>query len=273
MSKEQLVPLNAEARSMLDVERDRPDAPDNVRNRVFEHIATSIAVGVGPAGGNGPGAAGGHRLGSSARMFSGINRRTASLLLGTAIVGGGVGAATHAWLAAPHAPAHVAPTPTPAPVATGTGQLPRIDVEAPPLAPASPPMPAIRPSAAPAIARDVAGKDVELGMERALIERARMAGARGDTASELEALDRHARDFPAGRLTEDREALAVQALVVSGRIEEARARAVRFRARFPSSVFLAAVNAAVGGHPEHGARESGASGDFRDGSARDPQLR
>jgi hypothetical protein len=251
MSKEPLLPLNREARSMLDVERDRPDAPDDVRRRVFEHVATSIAVGGGSAGGDRPGTARGHRMRFGVRRSSGIDGRMAFLLLGMAIAGGGVGATTHAWLAAPRAPISVAPTPTPTPSPTtiGRGQLPTIADETPPLASDSPSAPILRPSAAPAIVRNVAGKDVGLGMERALIERARTAGARGDTASMLEALDRHARDFPAGRLTEEREALAIQALVQSGRIDEARSRAVRFRARFPTSVFLAPVNAALGGHP------------------------
>jgi hypothetical protein len=251
MSKEPLLALNAEARSMLDVERERPDAPDEVRSRVFEHIATSIAVGGGPAGGGRPGAAPGHRLGSGARMLSGIDGRIASLLLGSAIVGGGVGAATHAWLATPRPPAHVAPAAPmvrPAPAPTGMEQPPANAEDTTLVVPSGSSTPAPRPSA-PAIARDVAGKDVNLGLERALIDRARTASARGDTAAALEALDRHARDFPAGRLTEEREALAIQALVQLGRIEEARARAVRFRARFPSSVFLAPVNAALEGHP------------------------
>jgi len=100
MSKEPLVPLNREARSMLDVERDRPDAPADVRRRVFEHVATSIAVGVGPASGDRPEGARGHRLRFGARRSSRIDGRMAFLLLGMAIAGGGVGATTHAWLAA-----------------------------------------------------------------------------------------------------------------------------------------------------------------------------
>jgi hypothetical protein len=98
-------------------------------------------------------------------------------------------------------------------------------------------------------ALESAGKDVSLAMERDLIDRARMALARGDGDAALDALERHATDFQGGRLVEEREALMVQALVQTGRIDAARARAARFRARFPNSVLLPAVDAAVGRAP------------------------
>jgi hypothetical protein len=72
-----------------------------------------------------------------------------------------------------------------------------------------------------------------------------MALARGQPRGALEALDAHARDFPAGQMIEEREALIVQALAQSGRTSEARAAAARFRARFPRSVFLPVIEAVV----------------------------
>ena len=52
----------------------------------------------------------------------------------------------------------------------------------------------------------------------------------------------HARLFKDGRLAEEREALRVKALAGLGRSEEARRAAAAFRARFPRSVLLPAVN-------------------------------
>jgi dienelactone hydrolase len=45
------------------------------------------------------------------------------------------------------------------------------------------------------------------------------------------ALDAHAREFPAGCLAEEREALAVHALAAHGRTREVSARARAFRMR------------------------------------------
>jgi hypothetical protein len=58
-------------------------------------------------------------------------------------------------------------------------------------------------------------------------------------------VNKHAARFPAGKLTEEREAIAVQALVVLHRTEEARARAARFQQRYPGSVLAPSVAAAL----------------------------
>jgi hypothetical protein len=88
--------------------------------------------------------------------------------------------------------------------------------------------------------------DESLTRERALVETARSAVARGDGSAALQATSEHARTFPNGRLVEEREALAVQALVLAGRRDEARARAERFRQRYPNGLFLPVVDAAIG---------------------------
>jgi outer membrane protein assembly factor BamD (BamD/ComL family) len=86
---------------------------------------------------------------------------------------------------------------------------------------------------------------VDLAAERALIDRARMALARSQSGAALEAVDAHAKSFPRGRLAEEREAIAIQALSQAGRAADARVRADRFRAAYPNSVFGAAVDAVV----------------------------
>ena len=77
------------------------------------------------------------------------------------------------------------------------------------------------------------------------MDRARTALGRAQSADALAALDAHAARFPHGRLSEEREALAVDALARSGRMDLAVARAARFRAAYPHSVFTGVVDAAL----------------------------
>lgn len=74
---------------------------------------------------------------------------------------------------------------------------------------------------------------------------ARTALARGLASDALSATELHAKRFVRGRLAEEREAIAVQALVSKGDANAARARADRFRRTFPDSIFRAAVDSAV----------------------------
>jgi hypothetical protein len=175
---------------------------------------------------------------------SALSVRTIPFLVGAALAGGGIGAAVHARFASrPTAPMSI--TTATALASEPVSAAPSSSVAAIPIA--SPAVSVAEAKVVPARKEppEGAGKDVSLGRERDLIERARMAIARGQGGAALEALDRHAKDFPRGRLVEEREALAVQALVQDGRLDGARARATLFRTRFPSSVFLPAVNAAV----------------------------
>jgi outer membrane biosynthesis protein TonB len=61
---------------------------------------------------------------------------------------------------------------------------------------------------------------------------------RSDPSSALSAADAHARTHPAGAFADEREILAVDALVRLGRRDEAVARADRFRATHPASPYL-----------------------------------
>jgi hypothetical protein len=122
-----------------------------------------------------------------------------------------------------------------------------VEVERPAPPPSEPAVSPAPPSAvpAPAPARPARVRDLDLGAESALLDRARSALARGDAEAALSAITEHARSFPRGQLGEAREALAVQALVEAGRAGEARARAERFRARFPDSSYAPVVEAAL----------------------------
>lgn len=94
-----------------------------------------------------------------------------------------------------------------------------------------------------------ASRSADLAAERASLDVARTALARGDGANALAGCDDHERRFPRGALAEEREAIAVQALVLSHRGDEARARAERFRRAHPRSILLPAVLAGAGAEP------------------------
>lgn len=85
----------------------------------------------------------------------------------------------------------------------------------------------------------------DLAKEQELVDTARGALARGRAAEALAATEQHAARFPTGALAEERDALAVQAVVLDGRSVEARLRADRFVRKYPRSIFRAAVERAV----------------------------
>ncbi len=80
-----------------------------------------------------------------------------------------------------------------------------------------------------------------LAEERVGLEIARTAIGRGEHVHALEALAAHEREFPRSRVAEEREVLFVRALAGSGRRDEARRRAARFREQYPESLFLPAL--------------------------------
>jgi hypothetical protein len=80
-----------------------------------------------------------------------------------------------------------------------------------------------------------------LSRERTAIDTARTALARGDAKGALQLLVAHAHDFPAGAFAEEAAALRIQALLRSGAEPEAREAAAEFRAKYPRSLILPAL--------------------------------
>jgi len=56
----------------------------------------------------------------------------------------------------------------------------------------------------------------------------------------------HAKSYPNGMLAQEREVIAVEALMKTGRTAEAKARAEKFKARFPGSSHARRIDAIVG---------------------------
>lgn len=85
----------------------------------------------------------------------------------------------------------------------------------------------------------------ELARERVLLDLARDKAARGEPASVLALAEQHRGQFPRGKLGEEREALAIRALISLGRVDEARMRARTFRLAYPNSILLPAIDSAM----------------------------
>jgi len=77
-------------------------------------------------------------------------------------------------------------------------------------------------------------KDEGPQAEVKLLERAQDA-LRSRPAEALALCNDHSRRFPSGMLVQEREVIAIEALVKTDRKEEAKVRAERFKARFPGS--------------------------------------
>lgn len=84
-----------------------------------------------------------------------------------------------------------------------------------------------------------------LAAERGLLDIARASLIAGEAADALAAAEQHRRLYPEGILSEEREALAVKALLALDRTAEARSRADALARRAPGSLVLRGVRAAL----------------------------
>jgi hypothetical protein len=197
-------------------------------------------------------------LGASAWLAS----TGAKAVLGLALTGLAAGGVTLARGRSETAPMPPAPTgvasvrdealardvgPSALPTSQPSARAAEPHIEAEPrvaLAPSSPVAAAAPSTSGSSIAAPT--RDDELGAERDLLEKARASLGSGDAPGALRQLADHAARFPKGRMGDEREALAIRALVVSGRRDEARARFDRFRERSPRSLLVPAMEAALG---------------------------
>lgn len=216
--------------------------PRGAKARVLDGVES--ALGVGPPG-SGPSAGHGAAEPPRARTAGPVGSLRAAQTLVTFGLGAAVGAVA-VWSArSPAEPAPVVHVDSAPAIATGA-------VIATPSAIASEPAPAAAPEAAtdlraPARPTSAAPAAVDTSSaERALLDRARHQLEEKDGASALGSLDQHARRYPNGVLVQEREAMMVRALLLVGRVADARARADRFRARYPDSLLLPATEGAFG---------------------------
>jgi hypothetical protein len=249
-----LEPLDPELGTLFEAERRHPAEPAAAQARVWKAVAASlvvapIAAGVGAA--LSPKASG---L-AAAKAFGLGKLAAASAAL--FVVGGVAGAVVQHTVIEPMVAPRAEGVRTPAleaPVALPAPALEARDAGAA-VAPEVVPVPVERPrsrsTAHPAPEQEhdvrVAEPSSALAREQAIIDAARAGLARGHGDDALTALDRHEREFPAGSLTEEREGLRVLALVRVGHRVEAAESAASFRARYPRSVLLPAIDTALAG--------------------------
>lgn len=117
---------------------------------------------------------------------------------------------------------------------------PKLELPPPEPARVTLPPPSVPSAAAPAITAVS-----NLAQERSLLDRARAKMTAGEPSGALAVLALHERRHPRGVLSEEREAMAINALVSMGHEEEARRRGALFQARFPSSLVRRSVEAAL----------------------------
>lgn len=216
-------------------ERGYQEVPDAaVRAHLLAAIQQRVAgSGGGGSGGEGPGAA----TMATSKAVAGM--------IATFVVGGLVGAAVmHA------APAGVVVATSVASVAEASAPSVAAPTPEPPTPLASAAIEAPVASAASLAAKVPSGDARGAAAERALVDAARIALASGEPSQALDIVERHVRDYPQGRLVEEREAIAIRALVKASRYDEARERAARFQARYARSVAAPAVSAALRSIPE-----------------------
>ncbi len=105
--------------------------------------------------------------------------------------------------------------------------------------------PAVEAPAAVAVPQRAPASEVELSEAEVLLAARRALVA--DPALALAAVNQHERRFPSGKLVEEREVLAIEALRNLGRTAEMEARSERFRARYPSSIHGRSVKGPTSG--------------------------
>jgi hypothetical protein len=236
-----------------------PDVQDRVRARVAATVIASSAVGAATT-------ASAATKGAGAAVLTSAAAKTSLVVLAVATVGTTGAVAVHRQRVRTQAPAvvavraaepHRAPVPPRAePLAPATAEPAAQEVAPPPFV--APPVevaavrPAVRPlrradasSESPPTDERAAPTSAGLADENAFIEAARAALSAGEPARAAALLAHHARIHPRGQMEEEREALWVQALAAAGDGPAARARADAFRRRFPRSIQLGVVAAAL----------------------------
>ena len=238
--------LDPELAQLFSAEARFPHATQAQRARAWQRLESALALPALPAN---PGDA-------PIAQAATVGKASATLGLGkllgvgavTFVLGGVSGAAVYHAVAPPPAPV-VIEVPVPAPA------LPEPSVRSPDASPspdaalpqdAQPePRELEKPRPRPSQPVEEPTTASELARERAIIDVVRAAIARGHADSALEAVARHAREFPEGRLREEREGLRVLALVRAGHREQAEAAMVRFKQRYPGSLLSPAIESAL----------------------------
>jgi hypothetical protein len=267
-------------RALIDADNQRPGPSDSVRRGVYAAVGMSLGLApvvvvaaaeiiAGSSSATAATAAGSTAVGTVASGVSILGRLALLAKAPLASVGVGVvlGAALTTYVVKAPKPrtatatapvatkvvaaetskrvsAPVAPAEAPAPVPVAAPQTPPL-VRAHTLA-ASPDLVERHATPAPAHTLERAPRSTgALAEEQTLLDPARAALAHGDGVGALSLLDQHARRFPDGALAQEREAMTIHALVLTGDAERAHRRADAFRVRYPGSLLWPMIDATL----------------------------
>lgn len=233
--------LEADVLAIVRAERAIAEPAPDVKARMLAVVSTRTS---GPSGGGGGGGPGGRRAPSFALSGWQVPAAVAAAFL--------LGFVTNAALStAPrNTPVVARPSGEAAVLArSGASSSPAVSLTDVPAIPPSA-LPNASPPAPSSSVRTAEPDNKGLAGERALLDVARTALANGDSARALVAVARHESAYPTGLLVEEREAMAVKALVAAGRNEEARARGSRYAKRFPGGLMRPAVDGALRSIPD-----------------------
>jgi len=229
---EPIDPVDEDLAKLCASER-RARAPEEALARVWSRLGPIV-----------PPPHGGGNTGTSAPAHGWLASHAVGVAVATFVGGVAAGAALHAAVQKPPLPRVIyieTPASPPAP-APSNAPVPWVEESAssPPVVPAPPPPRATLPP------RSVPDS---LRTERDVLDHARSLLTSGDANDALTLLDDHASHFLRPQLGEEREALAIQALVALHRYDEARERARRFHEASPNSLFAPVIDAAIGAIP------------------------
>jgi hypothetical protein len=250
MNEPDLAPLDPDVRELLDLER-TPDPPSpGAKGRVWERVQESLLPGP-PPGPAIPAA-------EVATASSGAALTVGALIVGAAVLVGVLGLPGPEEEAEPSAPnVHVrsllpatvpAVLPDPPHVATPGVDDPTPEPEAGPAAvePLSEPVAEPNVTRTATVQRPKRDAPDRLEEERRLLDGGRRALRDGRASDALDAVAAHKARYPRGKLVEEREALRIRAFDRMGKATLAREVALRFLARYPSSIHRDIVERIVG---------------------------
>ncbi len=251
-----------ELESLLSAERARPEPAAAVKSAVAAKVAAALgatALGAGVAVGVATAAAASASAKAGASVTAAAGTGLALKVALGVLLGGVIGGTIVAVTLPPRVIVQTREVGVEVPgtgpsAANAAATAPSTTIVISPGAPSAsvvPGAPSARPpspptsTSSPGSGSIVGGHDVDLARERALVDRARSALARGDAAGAIGAAEEHRKAFPRGQLAEEREVVAIQGLAAAGRSEEAANRAGAFRKAYPSSLLLPIVDAAL----------------------------
>ena len=228
----ELPPLSKELAALRDAARP-PRPPSGFEDRVAAKLAQSMVM-LPEAPGSGGAATAGAQVPLAKLISGGVLVLLTGVGLGVALERNVLQPPSPPAIVAPVAPVVVPEPPRVEPV--------KVVVQEPVVAPVVEPVKVVPPPVAPpkpvveVTAPPASGRDVSLSAERALLEVARAAMAKGELPATFSALEKHQREFANGRLAEEREALFIQVLHAAGREAEAASRTEQVNKQFPDSL-------------------------------------